>query len=254
MPINHVNKLTVAAHRGDSYNYPENTMSAFIAAVNEGCEMIETDVRLTKDMVLVLIHDATVNRTTNGVGKVADMTYEELSRLNAGTEKFPEKIPLFEDFIKWASDKNITVNIEIKEYNDPGNEKRCEYCLDNVLGIVEKYGLGDKILINSFDASILERCYKLHGKKYMLHGFYPYTIMNMRDNELNPDEYLYCACIFETKTKAHYEYLISRGIEAWVGASVTSPMMLEAAIDNGAKLITTNYPLDAIEKIAAIKD
>lgn len=253
MPIIHKTPLTVAAHRGDSYNYPENTASAFASAYESGAEMIETDVRLTKDDVLVLMHDATLDRTTNGKGRVKDYTYSELYELNAGTPKFPEKIPRFDDFLKWASTTHMTVNIEIKEYNEEGNKDRCERCIEKVIALVEKYNMSERILINSFDAYVLEYTYKKYGKKYMLHGFYPYSIMDNSNTEINPDEYLYCACIFDIRNKEAYSYLSSRGIETWIGASNTSRMSLETAIDNGAVLVTTNFPEDAIKKVKEIE-
>lgn len=253
MPINHVRKMSVASHRGDCYNYFENTMTAFKKSYEEGVDMIETDVRLTKDLVPVLIHDANVDRTTDGKGRVADYTYEEISKLNAGNVIAPEKIPLFEDFMAWVCETNLTVNIEIKEYNEEDNGDRCRLCIEKVIEIVEKYGMGERILINSFDAYVLEYCYKKWGKRYMLHGFYPYTIMHMDKTEINPDEYLYCACIFDNKNKACYDYLIKRGIEPWIGAAVTSEAMFRLAIGYGARLVTTNNPTDAIEKIGRVK-
>ena len=70
-------KMMVAGHRGDCYNCFENTMKAFECAINDGADMIETDVRLTKDGVLVLMHDDKVDRTSNGSGLVCEKTYEE---------------------------------------------------------------------------------------------------------------------------------------------------------------------------------
>ena len=89
-------KMLVAAHRGDSYNHAENTMDAFRAAIQAGADMIETDVHLTRDGVLVLIHDDKVDRTTDGHGLVAEMTFEELRRLNAGSLYNPAQIPTLE--------------------------------------------------------------------------------------------------------------------------------------------------------------
>jgi glycerophosphoryl diester phosphodiesterase len=75
--------LTIA-HRGASALYPENTLRAFIAAADLGADMCEFDVRITRDGEVVVIHDATVNRTTNGRGRVAAMNAEVIKRLDAG--------------------------------------------------------------------------------------------------------------------------------------------------------------------------
>ena len=79
--------IWVAAHRGWCSKYPENTIEAIRAAVELGVDQIETDIRVTKDGELVLMHDATVDRTTNGTGKVIDYTLEELRQLDAGVHK-----------------------------------------------------------------------------------------------------------------------------------------------------------------------
>ena len=73
-----IENIYVAAHRGWSEEYPEKTMLAFPGAVKLGVDQIETDIRLTKDNELVLIHDPKVDRTTNGTGNVCDMTLAEL--------------------------------------------------------------------------------------------------------------------------------------------------------------------------------
>ena len=242
--------MSVAGHRGDSYNYFENTMTAFEAAYEAGADMIETDVRVSSDSQLVLMHDERVDRTTNGKGKVAEMTFSELRALNAGNELAPEIVPTLEELLIFAHDKDLTINIEIKEYFSNGNEKRAEECIDKVLELVEAYGMGERILINSFDAAALEYVYKKHGKKYMLHGFYPYW--EMGNVNINPDEYLYCACVFQIKNKENFEYLTAHGIEPWIGASITQRDVLEYCINNGAKLVTTNNPRDTISKIDEI--
>ena len=125
MKLTRNDRMTIAGHRGDCYNYYENTMLAFKKAVEAGADMIETDVRLTKDNVLIIMHDEKVNRTTNGSGKISDMLYSELKGLNAGDSADFEHIPTFEEFIKWVSQENITLNIEIKEYYSEENEERC---------------------------------------------------------------------------------------------------------------------------------
>jgi glycerophosphoryl diester phosphodiesterase len=252
MSLTYENRMTVAAHRGDSYNYYENTLSAFKGAIDSGTDMIETDVHLTKDNELVLIHDDKVDRTTNGHGYVRDFTLEELSRLNAGDIYSYEKIPTLTELFELIKDTDITLNIEIKEYHLEGNEERCALCIDSVLELVSKYGLDDRILINSFDAWVLEYVYKKHGKKYALHGFYPYH--EMFNVSSNPDEYLYCACIFEKDKREHYEYLESKGIQPWIGASITQKASLEMCLKYGARLITTNNPADIIEKLKEIKN
>lgn len=242
--------MTVAGHRGDSYNYYENTLTSFKMAIQNGADMIETDVRLSKDGYLVLIHDDKVDRTTNSRGYVKDMELAELRKLNCGDSHNYEQIPTLKELFDIVKNTDITLNIEIKEYYYEGNIERCEKCIDDVLSLVEEYGFEDRILINSFDAYVLEYVYKKHGKKYLLHGFYPYW--EMKNVTIAPEEYLYCACIFDTENKALYDYLIEHGIEPWVGASVTQKSKLSICVKYGAKLITTNNPKDIEMKLEEI--
>ena len=240
-------EILVGGHRGDCFNFYENTMQAFDAAINAGVDLIEMDVRLSKDDVLVIIHDATVDRTTDGIGAVSDMTADELSILNAGDEDSPARIPLFADFMKWANEKKIMLNIEIKEYYSEENQERCQRCIEGVVEQIDKYDMARNVVINSFDAWVLEYTYQKYGKKYILHGHYPYS--KMKNLNLNPDTYLDCANISDILQKEYYDYLIKKNIEPWVGANVTQESKLNLACKYGAKVITINNPGDAIKKL-----
>ena len=98
LPYRH--PMTVAAHRGDSYCCYENTMEAFEAAIAAGSDMIETDVRMTKDGYLVLLHDASGKRTAADDRKIADMTLEEVRSLNVGSEFHPLPVPTLEELLQ----------------------------------------------------------------------------------------------------------------------------------------------------------
>ncbi|MBQ9744910.1 MAG: hypothetical protein IJW19_07290 [Clostridia bacterium] len=250
MRLTRDDRMSIAGHRGDSYNYYENTMTAFKKAVDEGADMIETDVRLTKDNVLVIIHDERVDRTTNSRGKVSEIYYEDIAVLNAGDSINYEKVPTFNEFICWASKENITLNIEIKEYYSEENSERCIKCIENIIDLVEQFNMTNRVVLNSFDAWVLEYIYKKYGKKYLLHGFYPYN--EMFHVNIDPTEYLYCACIWEIENKDIYKYLSEHNIEIWVGAGVTQISKLKICIENGAKLITTNNPGDIKNKLIAM--
>lgn len=139
----------VYAHRGYSGRYPENTMLAFREAAKTGTDGIELDVQLTKDGQVVVIHDETIDRTTDGTGWVKDYTLEELRKFNAAANwngKFGfEPIPTFEEYCQWAAGEKIITNIEIKTgvyYYDSIEEKTLE--------LVRKYGLSDRVIFSSF--------------------------------------------------------------------------------------------------------
>ena len=93
--------MKVYSHRGESKYAPENTMSAYYLAYLVGSDGIETDLRKTKDDVLVLIHDKSVDRTSNYSGKVADYTFDELLNIDFGDEYYKvEKIFRLTEFLK----------------------------------------------------------------------------------------------------------------------------------------------------------
>lgn len=116
------------AHRGISNRFPENTIPAFEEAAKAGCyQGLETDVQMTKDGVLVIMHDSTIDRTTNGTGKVSDYTWEELSRLeiNGGfgwNAAYAGKlhIPLFTDFLHICREAGLIPYVELKCLTDDG--------------------------------------------------------------------------------------------------------------------------------------
>lgn len=127
-------------HRG-APGYPriaENTIGSFRRAIWKGADALEFDVRRSKDGKLVVIHDLSVQRTTNGSGNVRDLTYEQLRELDAG---LGEKIPSLEDVLRIFGTKALLI-IEIKEQ---GIER-------DVLRMVQFYGLGGQVLISAFDS------------------------------------------------------------------------------------------------------
>ncbi|MDZ4403392.1 glycerophosphodiester phosphodiesterase family protein [Prosthecobacter sp.] len=113
----------LCAHRGAMSTHPENTIPALEEAIRLGAHMIEFDIQLTKDGALVLMHDATIDRTTNGKGKVSDHTLAELKALDAGSKmgkKFAgTRIPTFEEALA-VFPKNVWLNCHLKGGADVG--------------------------------------------------------------------------------------------------------------------------------------
>ncbi|AUG81553.1 hypothetical protein CFP65_6935 [Kitasatospora sp. MMS16-BH015] len=110
----------VAGHRGSPRSAPENTMASFRAAVREGADWLETDVLTTKDGVPVLFHDPTVDRVTDGKGRVQDYTYEQLSRLRVTVGPGPaQPIPKLADLLDYLQGTRIRLLMEIKEIGRP---------------------------------------------------------------------------------------------------------------------------------------
>ncbi|MBE5769893.1 MAG: glycerophosphodiester phosphodiesterase [Clostridia bacterium] len=236
--------IFVAAHRGFSEKYPENTIPAFQAAIDLNVDQLEIDIRVTKDDQLVIIHDATVDRTTNGTGKVCDYTLEELRRLDAGSWKGEEfkglQIPTLIEFMDLVKDlPDMTIDFELKEYPVAGWEEKSYSVCDRVMKIIDDYGYTDRCVINTFNGKLHGYIHKKYGKKYRQHVYYPPAYMGEYDEE--PYNYAYCSCMFRS-VKKDYDWMKARGVQPWAGASVKNAETVDQAIADGAVLITCNNP------------
>jgi len=248
--------IFVAAHRGWCSKYPENTMLAFRKAVEAGVDQIETDVRVTRDGELVLIHDSTVDRTTNGTGKVCDKLLSELLTLDAGSymgEEFKgTKIPTFREFMEYVKDlPNMTLDLELKEYPKDGREEIAYDVCDRVLAMVDEYGFTDRVVINTFSGKLHEYIQDKYGNKYRQHVYYP--VSNLGTVTRDPYEYGYCCCMFKSfyskinmAEKQEFDLMKKKGPQPWAGASVKDEAGVDMAIERGATLITCNNPDEVI--------
>lgn len=143
--------MGVAAHRGGPRYAPENTLAAFRNAIGRGANALEFDVQMSRDGALVVIHDETVDRTTNGTGAVRDLTLAQLRSLDAGNG---EIIPTFEEALQLAKAAGITIYPEAKSAHlYPGIEARMVQAL-------QAAGYIDHTIVVDFEADSLER---LHG-------------------------------------------------------------------------------------------
>ena len=167
-------RITIGGHRGDRKNFPENTMPAFEAIIKMGADAIETDVRMTKDGQLILIHDRDVKRTTNGEGFVDQMTLEEIKKLDAGfwkDEKFTGvRIPTVEEFLELIAPTDIIVNWELKEYPAELGQRAFE-CIDKLVELIDKYGMAKRSLMNCFAEKNLEYVDQKWPHKFAIHGY-----------------------------------------------------------------------------------
>lgn len=155
--------MKIIAHRGYSGLYPENTMLSFQKAVEAGCDEIELDVQLTKDNVLVIIHDESIKRTTDGEGLVRKYTFEELQKFNAAELQKKEfdflPIPSFEEYLAWVKTTNVTTNIELK------NSKFYYTNLEQkVIDMLKSYEMLDRVMFSSFNHLSLAKCKQLAPK------------------------------------------------------------------------------------------
>lgn len=149
----------IFAHRGFSSVYPENTLIAFEEAARCGAEGIEIDVQLTKDGEIVVIHDVTVNRTTNGKGYVKDFTLKEIRAFNANNnmKKVNDAtIPTLTEVLKWLATNDLYCNIELK--NIYMQYKGME---EKVIQLVRQFNLSERIIFSSFNHYSLIHCFNI---------------------------------------------------------------------------------------------
>lgn len=152
-----MNKL---AHRGYSDLFPENTMSSFTRAVESSFEGIETDVQMTSDGYLVLLHDDKINRTSNGKGILRHMTLEEARQYNYNNHmKVTESIPLLDQLLTLMDDTDKILNIEIKDTVSVGLEEKLR---DEIM----KHHMTDRIYFSSTSLDRLLTMRKLMPDSY----------------------------------------------------------------------------------------
>jgi len=155
-------RVLVAAHRGDWRNYPENSMGAIESVIRMGVDIVELDLKLTKDSVLVLMHDRTIDRTTTGRGRVSELTYDSIRRCRLRTAHHAcatrYTVPTLREALTACKDR-IVVNV------DQGYEY-----YDQVLAVTEELGMTDQVLIKG-SRSVADVSAKLaahpHNMMYM---------------------------------------------------------------------------------------
>lgn len=152
--------IEITAHRGSSFETPENTLAAVTAAIHNGADYSEIDVQITKDNRIVLLHDKTLKRTTGLKKGVWELTYDEIAKLDAGsyfTEEFRnERIPLLEEIIDLARGQ-IKLNIELKKNGYDQN------LAEEVVKIIEEKNFVHSCVVTSLDYDILQEVERLNA-------------------------------------------------------------------------------------------
>lgn len=213
---------------------------------------METDVRVTKDGELVLMHDATVDRTTNGSGLVCELTLAELKALDAGNGA---KIPTLVEFMELVKDHpTITLDIELKEYPTKGREQLAYSVCDRILKIIDDYDFTDRVIINTWDGKLHEYINETYGNKYKQHMYYPQRHLERHTGPCtkNPYIYGYCTCVFgilegEISIDEVKQLQKDTGIRLWAGTYAKDEKTVDIAVEIGAELITCDNPDEVLE-------
>ncbi len=159
--MKHLKFPRVIAHRGANLVAPENTLAALYKAAEMGAKWVEFDVMLTSDRQAVVIHDFTLDRTTNGHGKVSNTSWQMIQRLDAGSWFSPafagEKVPSLEDYVKTAAELGLGMNVELK-----GNFFSAKLLAEHVVSALARYWRHDlpRPVVSSFSTSCLQAMHK----------------------------------------------------------------------------------------------
>ncbi|WP_226669944.1 glycerophosphodiester phosphodiesterase [Metabacillus litoralis] len=234
------------AHRGVSGEYPENTMISFRAAALSTAHGIELDVQMTKDGEVVVIHDETIDRTTNGIGYVKDFVWKQLKKYDAGSwfdSKFAgESIPLLEEVLQWVKtlDYPLLINIELK--NDVIEYLGLE---EKVLELINKYNMRNQCIISSFNKNSLKKIYDLDSlieTAYLIEGVPVDVLKEVENLHVNA---VHCEAIFAQSIIG--KKVNERGIPLRV-FTINSIKEYKQLSDSSINAIITDYPHRFIEK------
>jgi len=241
----------VVAHRGNSVAAPENTLPAYQLAYEAGAEMIETDVNITKDGHLVIIHDGTLNRTTNFTGHVHDYTLEELRGADAGSWFSPDftgvRIPTIEEALEFAGKNAMLMCFEVKG----GGSPRSTDISTRLVEAIRKYDAFESTFMSSYYHDSLAAAKKIAPQLMLAPERLP--------DDVEPDipEALRQANELGAEVlQLHYKYLYpdvikairSADIALWVWPTTTKEEIVPA-LKTGADGVMGDDPKLAVELV-----
>jgi glycerophosphoryl diester phosphodiesterase len=237
------------AHRGASAYAPENTLAAFRLALEMGADGFELDVMLSADGHLVVIHDDTADRTTDGSGPVQEKTLAELKALDAGARfdaRFAgERIPTLREIFDLVAGDRAFVNVEIKTDSLKGDGLE-----EKLVALIRRYGLGECLLISSFNPFALWRMRRLAPDLPLALLYAEDQRIHLRDrwfaflshpDALNPS--------FRMATQEHVRRAKSKGHRLYVW-TVDEEKEMRRLIALGVDGIITNKP-DLLRQVLA---
>ncbi len=246
--------VMIIAHHGASSSAPENTLAAFRKAIEQGADAVVVDVRQTKDEHLVALHDATIDRTTNGEGYISDYKLKQIQKLDAGSwfnDAFSnEHIPTFDEVCAVLS-PSTKIIIEIRDGSSvyPNIEQ-------HVLDAIKKNNIEQRACIKSFDIAILKKCRQLYSKipliySYTFHipllniivdkGVSLGSVFDIDAEYLQPYKLLLTASFVSKAQKRNYRII------AW---GVETKESVREALELGVDAIETESPLMVKKMIA----
>ncbi len=217
------------AHRGASHYAPENTMMSFYLGMQMGANGIETDVHRSRDGVVMLFHDDTLERVTGQTGAISDYTFAELQEFDVQKGELMDKIPSFEDFLRHFAFRDITFAIELKQSD----------VFQETADLIYQYGIENKTVVTSFkyEEILKMRAYAPALKTgYLTAEVTEELLLDMKRQgigELCPKADIL------TPEKVAYWHSLGFGVRAW---GVSDENIMKHAYDCGVDGMTVNFP------------
>jgi glycerophosphoryl diester phosphodiesterase len=233
-------RFLISGHRGYSSRYPENTLLAFKEAIDLGVDMLELDLHLSADEVLMVMHDNTLDRTTNGIGLLRERTCAELKELDAGGWKdvifTGLKIPTFAEFLTLVEPyKELLLMVEIKTEPDD------IACADAAIALTKEYGVIDRCIFTSFNARVTDHIHDRYGLPNL--GYSERHMKNVQPDSITK---LFSVGVpMRDVTKEHMESWKRRNIIPGAYCPDTEEKVL-FCIESGAAMVTCNDPVPAM--------
>lgn len=236
----------ISAHRGggDLTGYPENCLESFAYLAKRLPVIIECDIDLTKDSVLVMMHDATLERTTTGTGKLIDRTYAEIGQYRLednGGNLTPYKIPTLEEVLRWGKNR-VAFTLDVKR----------NVSFAKVVDMVRKTGAGDYAAVITYNAPDAALVHRLDPDLMI-----SVTIRNRAEydrlHDLGiPDNRMVAFVGVTEPARELYEFLHQKGIACILGtlgnldkqAVAKGDQVYRTWAENGADIMSTDRPLD----------
>ena len=252
-------RIILAAHRGEKKHHPENTMVAFKEAHRLGIEMIETDIRMTADGELVIMHDRSGLRTCGVDCIINDMTLEEVKKLDAGSTFDPkfagEAVPTVREFLEWIAPTGMMVNWELKDYPcDVGDERAFE-CIDKLIAMIREFDMVKRSMLNSFSDRVLEHAVKQIGHEILIHGQGINKARRSKDDPEMDEVDLFDWCCVYPQEAGHLAIDYPEDFDYCLDHSILPCILLPDTIENykrcielGVRMFTTN-DCEAADKV-----
>jgi glycerophosphoryl diester phosphodiesterase len=230
-------RVVAISHRGEHLHHPENTLPAFQAAIDAGADYFELDVRTTSDGKLVLSHDGSVSRRTNGQGDISKMTFDEVRALDAGVKSGPEfagtKVPTFDEALDLARGKiGIYVDVKSASAQDLVTHIQDHGMADHVV-IYTGLSEGKEIQRLNPKLKVMPEAGTVESAKHLIERLHP-QVMAFDARDFKPE-------IIKVVKDANAQIYVDR-----LGPA-DNPASWQSAIDAGADGIQTDHPAEVVK-------